>query len=445
MNHKIGIITAAPVLLRWPLLAALLISLAPVQAQIMSLQQCIDSALVHEHRIKIADADERIADERLREARGGMIPKLRAGADYKYYFDQPYQLMPATIFGGPPDTYRAIQFGTPQNVTANLALQVPIYEPTAIGTIQVNKEAAVVAGIQSERTREDVVLEVSAVYYNAQIVQSSLAFIDSNLVNAEELVRSVSLLHEQALARGTDVDRMKLQRDQLKTQQEQVRSQREQVLDVLRIFMGLPADAPLAVAAVEPVTDEPVAGSGTTTAMRLADQSLRLRTAKLGLMQKARYPSLSGQGFYGTTGFGTIGPDDRFDFYPTSFLGLQLQVPLFQGTIVQHKIKAERFELEKAEEQRAALKDREGMERRAAERQFTVAQGTVVNAEAQLELAGRIRSNTVALHKQGLAAISDLVMVHQAHREAQQNYLDALVDLRKAQLELQRLNGGLLK
>ncbi|MFZ1659879.1 MAG: TolC family protein, partial [Flavobacteriales bacterium] len=110
MNQKHPTITPALGLLRWPLVAVLLLSLAPVHAQVRSLQQCIDSALVHEHRIKIADADERIADEKLREARGGMIPKLRAGADYKYYIDLPYQLMPATVFGGPSDVYRAIQF-----------------------------------------------------------------------------------------------------------------------------------------------------------------------------------------------------------------------------------------------------------------------------------------------------------------------------------------------
>ncbi len=430
---------------RWPALAVLLLILAPVFAQEMTLQQCIDSTLVHERRIKMAEADERIADARLREARGGMMPKLRAGAEYRYYIDLPYQLMPASTFGGPPDTYRAIQFGTPQNITANVALQLPIYDLTAIGAIRMNREAAAAAGIQSERTREDVVLEVSAVYYNAQIIQSRLTFLDSNLVNAEELLRSLSLLHQQALARGTDVDRMELQRDQLSTMRDKALSQQAQVLDVLRIFMGLKADAPLSVAQVDPVIAESVTGSGTTTAMRLADQGLRLRSARLGLMKQARYPSLSAQGFYGTAGFGPIGTNDHFDFYPMSFLGLQLQVPIFQGTIVHHRIRTERFELEKAEVQREALKDREGMERRAAVRQFAVAQSTVVNTEAQLGLAGRIRSNTVELHKQGLAAISDLVMVHQAHREAQQNYLDALVDLRKAQLELQRLDGGLLK
>ena len=64
---------------------------------------------------------------------------------------------------------------------------------------------------------------------------------------------------------------------------------------------------------------------------------------RIQLMQQARLPSLSGQGFYGTTGFGPIGTDDHFDYYPLSFLGLQLQVPIFQGTVVQHKIKAERL------------------------------------------------------------------------------------------------------
>lgn len=416
-----------------------------LHGQARSLQQCIDSAMVHERRIQMAGTDERIAQERVREARGMMIPKLRAGAEYKYFADLPYQLMPASIFGGPADTYRAIQFGTPQNVSANLALQVPLYDPTAIGAIRVNKEAAALAGIQGERTREDVVLEVSAVYYNAQILQSRAAFLDSNLVNAEELVRTMTLLQEQALARGTDVDRMKLQRDQLRTKKAQVLSQQEQVLDVLRILTGMPAGTPLAVEPVEPTIVEPVAGAGTTTAMRYADQALRVRSAKLSLMKQARLPSLSGQGFYGTTGFGPIGTDDHFDYYPMSFLGLQLQVPIFQGTVVQHKIKAERLELEKAEQQREALKDREGMELRTAERQFTVAKQTVLNAEAQLDLASRIRSSTVAQHQQGTAAVTDLVMVHQAHWEAQQNYLDALVDLRKAQLELQRLQGELMK
>lgn len=110
---------------RGGILSVLLVSVTGLSGQVLSLSQCIDSAMVNERRIQMA-GDERIAEERIREARGQLIPKLRGTADYRYYTDLPYQLMPASIFGGPADTYRAIQFGTPQNVSANIALHVPI-------------------------------------------------------------------------------------------------------------------------------------------------------------------------------------------------------------------------------------------------------------------------------------------------------------------------------
>ncbi|MBK6777657.1 MAG: hypothetical protein IPG74_18065 [Flavobacteriales bacterium] len=60
-----------------------------------------------------------------------------------------------------------------------------------------------------------MVLEVSNVYYNLQIISARLAFLDSNVVNAEDLVRNAELLHDQALARASDVDRLRLQHAQL--------------------------------------------------------------------------------------------------------------------------------------------------------------------------------------------------------------------------------------
>lgn len=423
---------------------ALLVSVSGLRGQELSLSQCIDSAMVNERRIQMANADERMADERIREARGQLIPKLRGSGDYKYYTDLPYQLMPASIFGGPADMYRAIQFGTAQNVSANFALQVPIYDPVAYGTMQVTREAAAMAEIQTERTREDVVLEVSSVYYNAQILQSRLNFLDSNVVNANALQRTLELLHEQKLARGTDVDRTTLQRDQLLTQREQVQSQYLQVLDALNILTGMPLDATISVTQDQPEITTMNTGTAPTASMRTAHQAIRLKEAELRTLKRARLPGLSGQGLYGTTGFGRIGLENWFDFYPIGFAGVQLQVPIFQGTVLLHKIKAKKFELERVALQRDVLLDKESMERRTAERQIAVAEQAVTNSNAQLALAERIRSSTVLQHGQGIASVTDLILADQTHREAQQNYLNALVDLRKAQLEWQRLNGILI-
>lgn len=423
----------------------LMVSVTGSSGQVLTLSQCIDSAMVSERRIRMAGADERIAEERVLEARGQMIPKLRGTADYRYYTDLPYQLMPASIFGGAPDTYRAIQFGTPQNVSANLALHVPIYDPAAIGAMQVSREAAALAVIQSERTREEVVLEVSAVYYNAQILQGRSAFLDSNVVNANALAGTLDLLHAQMLARSTDVDRAKLQRDQLLTQREQVQSQFEQVLDALRILTGMELGATVRLEDIRPSEMTVPSGGETTTGLRSTDQAIRLKQAELRAMQRARIPGLAGQGTYGTTGFGRIGPDDRFDFYPIGLFGVQLQVPLFQGTVLDHRIKGKKLELERMTLQRDALLDKEGMERRTAERRIVVAQQAVANSTAQLELARRIRRSTVLQHREGVAGVTELILADQSEREAQQSYLEALVDLRRAQLELQRLYGNLLE
>jgi len=429
----------------WLGVALLLPSLAPAYAQVMSLQQCIDSAMVNERRIRMAETDMRIADERTGELRGALLPKLRGVVDYKYYTDLPYQLMPASIFGGPAGTYREIQFGTPQNIAANLALQIPLYDPASFSAVQVGKEAATMAAIQHERTREDVVMEVSAVYYNAQILQSRLAFLDSNVVNAKAMVRTLELLRGQSLARQMDVDRVTLQRDQLATQRTVAQGQYEQVLDVLKILTGRPLDATLSVYAIAPEVEVILTGAGPTTQHRMADQLLRLRSAELRTLKRARLPGLSGQGLYGTTGFGAIGPEGRFDFFPIGYFGLQLQVPIFQGTLLTHRINSKQFELERSELQRDALLDKESIELRSAQRQLTIADEVIVNNTAQLALAERIRRSTTAQNAQGLATVPDLILAEQSEHEAQLNYLNAVVDLRKAQLELQRLNGILLK
>jgi outer membrane protein TolC len=68
------------------------------EAQNWSLKQCIDTALVHNKTLKIAQGDIEIANERNKEAKGGLVPKLYGNVDYRYYTDLPYQLLTCICF-----------------------------------------------------------------------------------------------------------------------------------------------------------------------------------------------------------------------------------------------------------------------------------------------------------------------------------------------------------
>jgi OMF family outer membrane factor len=180
-------------LLKVFLIGIILITNVVVQAQTFRLEQCIDTALQYNRTIKLSQQDVFQASERNKETKGNLFPKLNGMTDYRYYTDLPYQLMPADAFGGPAGTYKEVQFGVPQSLNANLQLSVPIYNPTALGAIKTTRIASELSEIQKIKTDEDVVLDVSNAYYNAQILLNQLAFLDSNLINTNKLVPFYSI------------------------------------------------------------------------------------------------------------------------------------------------------------------------------------------------------------------------------------------------------------
>ncbi|MBK8950175.1 MAG: TolC family protein [Flavobacteriales bacterium] len=397
-------------------LVASLVATAQPEVPVRSLQECIDLALARDQRSRAADIDLRVAEARVDEQQANLLPKVRGVADMRHYADLPYQLLPASFFGGPEGVYREVQFGTPDNIALNVQAQLPLVDVGSWEAIHVAREAERMAGMQRERSREDVVLELSNAYYNAQVLEARRTFLDSNLLNTEAMLRNVELLHAQLLARGSDVDRLRLQRDQLRTQRERVVAQHEQVLDLLRLMMGLPPDVPLATEPASAPMQQIPATPKATASLRIAEHGVLLRQAEIRLLKRSRLPSLHGYGLYGNTGFGPIGSEGRYDLYPVSYFGATLQVPLFNGTVITQKVRQKELELERSTLLRDAAADREGLEQRRATRDEALALRTLTDAEAQLALAERIRRSTVLQHIEGLATLTDLVLADQAVR-----------------------------
>jgi len=83
----------------------LLLMYVSAQTQTLSLNQYVDTALIYNRNIRLAQQDGLIANEKNREAKSTLLPKLTGFADYRYYTDLPYQIMPQEAFGGPEGTY----------------------------------------------------------------------------------------------------------------------------------------------------------------------------------------------------------------------------------------------------------------------------------------------------------------------------------------------------
>ncbi len=424
-----------------------LIGFQAAQAQVWTMQQCIDTAQVHNKNLQMSRNNISISEQKAKEAKANLIPKVTANADYKYFTNLPYQLMPLSTFNptAPEGQFKEAQFGVPHNINANLQLSMPLYNPQVYGAIHTTKIASELTELQYQKTEEQIYFEISNLYYNAQILHHQLAFVDSNLINATRLLNNIQLLNEQLLAKGTDVSKVKLQVSQLTTQKENISSKYEQVLNALKFAMGISIEQNLQIEANIQYQNTNEYTPSSTLDIRIIKTQNRLLSSELNTLNKSRYlPSLNLIGMYGTTGFGYNGqPSSFLDFYPIGFAGVQLSYPLFNGTVTIRKINQKTLELRNNDLQFGMLTEQNNMQVENAKLQREVAKKTVETTTEQIQLAQTIYEQTVLQQKQGTASLTDILLADNALREAQQIYLSAVIDYLKADLELKKLTGNI--
>ena len=428
-------------------LLLIVIGFQSVQAQVWSLQQCIDTAQVYNKKLQVNRNDIAIGEQREKEAKANLNPKVTANAEYKYFTNLPYQLLPLNALNpaAPEGEFRAAQFGVPHNINLNLQLSMPLYNPQLYGAIQTTKIASEWIELQYQKLEEQIFFDISNLYYNAQILHHQLAFIDSNLINAERLFKNMQLLNEQLLVKGTDVSKVKLQVAQLTSQKVGVKSKYEQVLNALKFTIGLSLENNLQIETNILYENSFEYSSLSTLDFRMAIIKNRWLGLELNTLNKSRYlPSVNLFANYGTTGFGYNGkPNGFLDFYSIGFAGIQLSYPLFSGTVTERKINQKALELKNNELQMGLINEQNFLQVENAKLQRKTAKITLETLTEQIQLAQIIYEQTIIQQKLGTATITDILLADNSLREAQQTYLSAVIDYLKADLELKKFTGNI--
>lgn len=416
--------------------------------EVWTLKQCADSAKVYNKSLQMKRNDIASGEEREKEAKANLNPKISAVADYKYFVDLPHQLMPMNIFNPqvPEGQYKDVQFGVPHTINASAQLAMPLLNPQINGAIENAKTASELSRLQYRKTEEQVSYDMATLYYNAQLLLHQLEFMDSNLVNTNKLLKNMQLLHEHLLAKGSDVNKVKLQSDQLSTQRENVNNKLIQVLNALKLAMGIDLERNMMVEKDIHFQTAITYDAKEITDLQILTTRNKLLNNELKVVHKTSYlPSVSLIASYGTSGFGyDKKPNSFLKFYPVGFAGVQLTYPIFNGGITKRKINQKQIEIRNNELQAQLISDKNRMEMENVSRERLVAEKTLSNTESQIIQARTIYSQTVLQQREGTASLTEVLMADNALREAQQNYLSAAIDYLKSDLELKKITGNLI-
>jgi len=410
---------------------------------IWTLQECLDSARQHNKQLLISERNIDAAAKNVSASKARLIPKLSINAEYKYFTDLPYQLMPMSVFGGPEGQFKEAQFGVPHNISGNLFLSVPLYNAKIYGGIEAAEKGVELRQLVHEKTLEEVLYEVSVVYYNAQIIVNRLNMIDSNIVNVERVLRNTEALGTHELVMQSDISKVKLKLNQLKTQKDQVTSQYQQVTNSLKFMMGIELDRKINI------TNE-IQNKSTTSNIEkqtldvsIAQTKASIAETELKLVKGSRLPSVSLFGSYGTTGFGYDQEPNRFlNFYPLGFGGVKLTYPLFNGTVTQRIIDQKSIAVENARTSLALEQDRSDLELINAQLRWSNAKKNMSLTNEQMLFAKEILGQTLEEYKNELAGLTEVLLAENELQQAQQNYLTSIVEFLKADLALRKHSGN---
>lgn len=410
------------------------------QAEIWNLQQCISFAKEHNKSLKIAKNNVFLGEEKHSEAVANLIPKIAANADYRYYIDLPYQLMPS----GRPGQFKETQFGVPHTVNANLQLTIPLYNPQAHGALQTTTIAHELSKLQQMKTQNQVYFEIANLYFNAQLLSNQLNFIENNLKSIRKVLENINLLRSQLLATNIDVKKVELQLTQLSNQEESVRDKRDQVLRALKFSMGISFDQDVTVDKQIKYEDNVEKNDSPSLEIDelIAKKQNSLVVSELSTARHSLLPTLSLYALYGTNGFGFEGePEDFLKFYPVTYVGIQLSLPLFDGGVTLQRIDQKKIELQSTALQIDLASEQSRLQMENAKQQRIQAKKMVDSTLTQIELAQAIFDQAQLQQKQGTASLTDILLADNSLRETQQNYLSSVIDYFKADLEIKRLSG----
>jgi len=419
-----------------------------------SLKQCIDTALQKSLQLKSDNYDLAKTKASIGQAYSSLLPTVDGSASYQYYFKVQEQLIPTSVFGGPAGKYQAASLSTPQSKSVAVQLNQTLFNASSLIALKAAKVAVNLNQLQIQSSKEDLVYNVSATYYNIQSILKQQELTQSNLAISESLLQVTSDQFKAGLATQTDVDRLTVSRDNTKATLQNNLNSLEKQYNMLKVLMNIPLESNIAVIQDE-YNDNGALASQAGTGFDPAKKTNYLqvlenkRVADLQRQNiKAGYlPTVSLGANYGISGFNeNANPFKNLNstWYPSSYVSLKLSVPIFDGFSKKYQVKQKEADIKKYDVQAEQTLQQNSKDVADAYADLKSNYITLQSQKRNLALAQKVLDDINTQYKSGLVKLTDSINSQSELQTAQNNYINALINIKQAELNLKKAKGTLI-
>ena len=439
-NHRLSLL----------MLLALLagsMSFARAQSGQMSLQQCVQYGLTNNKGVLKSKLEIDRANEKRTETRSEYLPQVNGSVSFQDNLKLQTSILPGELIGQ-PGTQVPVQFGTKYNTSAGIDAKQVIYNQSLIYAMKLTKQSTKVSEINAKKTEEQLIYDIASAYYATQISFTQKKLVESNLAQIDSLYKITQIQFENDAAKQLDLDKLTVNKTNLQTELITSTSTYEQQLLLLKYYMGMPLDASIEVTSIDMNAQAAAiidTKSLNNTDLELVQAQREIYSVTLQQIRAGYLPSLS---LSFQSSVQNMQNDLRmFDkgakWFPTSYVGLNLSVPIFDGLAKNSRVKQTKFQIEQSVLEEEYLTENLKMQRENANNTLKANQSALTSQQQNIELAQKVYTITMAQFVGGIATITDIVNAETSLRDAQTNYLKALVQVKLGELDLIRSTGNI--
>jgi len=349
-------------------------SSSPAQPLVLDWQSAW--SLAQEHNESLASARDEVqkASHQVGEALAGALPTVEFSGTLQHYIE-----VPSTIFNLPadmnrdPDTGESLgplriktQFGSENNVRANLQLTQPLYVGGKIGiALEIAKHYKELMELGLKVSRQDLHFALIQTFYAAILSDEYLKVSKEALGQAERHRDQVQLMYDQGVVSEYDLIRSRVAVSNLLPQVHEAEAGRELVYKALKNIIGIDVDREIELQGELKVDGEIMAPYDDACKIAL-EKRLEFRQLELtkelyqGQYKIEKHSWLWPNFLLNLSWETTAQGNNELSLSKYEFLGgyggaLVLQIPLFNGWASNHRAQKAKISIREVERQKDLL------------------------------------------------------------------------------------------
>ncbi|MFW5793440.1 MAG: TolC family protein [Bacteroidota bacterium] len=413
----------------------------------INIDLAIEMALEQNPLIRISKLGVESSEAQYYETLGNLLPSINASGAYNRNLKRPVIFMPdeAPFFG------QVLEIGSEHSYNAGISGRIPIYNHALYSNMKANKIQKHLSEEELRAAKIDLEYNVKMAFYNTLLAKESFEIMDQRFVNAQANLEKIQSMYKQGMVSEFDLIRAEVQTENLKPSLLQSENAYKRSLNYLKVLTGIEnsknveLQGSLVQLSEEVLPEYSLEKPNESIANNTDLVQLDIRTNLIEQQAKAikasNLPSLTAIGNYQ---FQSQANDYNFSDYEwvqTSAIGLQLNIPVFNGLTTRNRAKQLLIASKQLSLQKNYLEENLNVQLEDNHRTIALAIEKAANAESNIKLAKKAYNIALKRYNTGQGTLLEVNDSEISLAQAQFNLIQAIHEILAAKTDHEKFLG----